>query len=114
MCLPRARIFRQGVGNNNVTALLPAGATTSNSSSPGAGGTVPFPDFSPNGSFQSTVGDSNYNGLQTKLEQQFSNGLTLLFAYTYSKTLSDAGDLLNGGSLTGSPRTCHTGSWPRI
>jgi hypothetical protein len=39
--------------------------------------------------------------LQTKLEQQYSNGLSLLFAYTYSKTLSDAGDLLNGGSLSG-------------
>jgi hypothetical protein len=89
-----------GVGNNNVTALLPAGSSTSNTSSPGAGGTIPFPDFSANGSFQSTVGASNYNALQTKLEQQFSNGLTLLFAYTYSKTLSDAGDLLNGGSLT--------------
>jgi hypothetical protein len=93
--------LQQGVGNNNVTALLPATAQTTNSASPGAGGTIPFPDFAPNGSFQSTVGASDYNGLQTKLEQQFSNGLTLLFAYTYSKTLSDAGDLLNGGSGSG-------------
>jgi hypothetical protein len=89
-----------GLGNNNVTALLPAGSSTTNVTSPGAGGTVPFPDFSANGQFQSTVGISNYNSLQTKLEQQYSNGLTLLLAYTYSKTLSDAGDLLNGGSLT--------------
>jgi len=93
--------LQQGIGNNNVTALLPAGASTTNTSNPGAGGTVPFPDFSTNGSFQATVGSSNYNGLQTKLEQQFSNGLSLLFAYTYSKTLSDAGDLLNGGSGSG-------------
>ena len=92
--------LQQGVGNNNVTALLPAGASTTNLTNPGAGGTVPFPDFATNGSFQSTIGSSDYNGLQTKLEQQFSNGLTLLFAYTYSKTLSDAGDLLNGGSST--------------
>jgi hypothetical protein len=92
--------LQQGIGNNNVTALLPSGASTINLDSPGAGGTVPFPDFSTNGQFQATVGSSNYNGLQTKLEQQFSNGLTLLFAYTYSKTLSDAGDLLNGGSGT--------------
>jgi hypothetical protein len=87
-----------GLGNNNVTALLPTGASTNNPSNPGAGGTVPFPDFATNQQFQATVGASNYNSLQTKLEQQFSNGLTLLFAYTYSKTLSDAGDLLNGGS----------------
>ena len=93
--------LQQGIGNNNVTALLPAGASTTNLTNPGAGGTVPFPDFATNGQFQATVGSSNYNGLQTKLEQQFSNGLTLLFAYTYSKTLSDAGDLLNGGSGSG-------------
>jgi len=92
--------LQQGVGNNNVTAILPNGTSTTNLANPGVGGTIPFPDFSANGSFQSTIGSSDYNGLQTKLEQQFSNGLTLLFAYTYSKTLSDAGDLLNGGSLS--------------
>ncbi len=91
--------LQQGVGNNNVTAILPSG--TAHTTSRSTVGGVPFPDFASNGSFQSTVGASNYNGLQTKLEQQFSNGLTLLFAYTYSKTMSDAGDLLNGGSLSG-------------
>ena len=30
-----------------------------------------------------------------------SNGLNFLLTYTYSKTLSDAGDLLNGGSSPG-------------
>jgi hypothetical protein len=39
--------------------------------------------------------------LQTKIEQQFNNGLNYLVAYTWSKTLSDAGDLLNGGSTNG-------------
>jgi hypothetical protein len=51
----------------------------------------------------STFGASQYHGLQSKLEQQFSNGLNYLLTYTWSKTLSDAGDLLNGGS-TGSQR----------
>ena len=92
--------LQQGIGPNNVTAILPSGANTKNLANPGAGGTVPFPDFG-GGSYQATVGQSNYNGLQTKLEQQFNNGLTFLLAYTYSKTLSDAGDLLNGGSLSG-------------
>jgi hypothetical protein len=41
--------------------------------------------------------------LQTKIEQVYGNGLSFLFAYTYSKTLSDEGDLLNGGN-TGSQR----------
>ena len=45
----------------------------------------PFPDFG-GGSYQATYGQSQYNGLQTKLEQQFSNGLTYLLTYTWSKT----------------------------
>lgn len=98
----QAQHLQAGVGNNNVTALLAANtASVKNTTSPGAGGTIPFPDFAQNGSYQSTVGYSNYNGLQTKLEQHYMNGLTFLFAYTYSKTLTDAGDLLNGGSLGG-------------
>jgi hypothetical protein len=92
--------LQTGIGPNNVTALLPAGSPTSNNTDPGAGGTVPFPDFG-GGSYQATIGDSKYHGLQTKLEQQFSNGITYLFAYTFSKTTSDAGDLLNGGNNSG-------------
>ena len=69
--------LQAGIGQNNVTALLPQGTSTTNESSPGAGGTIPFPDFSSNSSYQSTIGNSDYNGLQTKLEDQFSNGLSL-------------------------------------
>ena len=96
------------VGNQNVTQLLPAGISTTNcgpfAAFPGgAGGTpscVPFPDFG-GGSFAATFGQSSYHSLQTKLEDQMSNGLYLLLTYTWSKTLSDAGDLLNGGSISG-------------
>jgi len=96
----------------NVTQLLPAGLSTTSCSdsvkdyavfSPAAGNTIgscqPFPDFS--NSEASSIGQSTYHGLQTKLEQQFANGLTYLFTYTWSKTMSDAGDLLNGGSTGG-------------
>jgi hypothetical protein len=62
---------------------------------------VPFPDFNHGFSYHQTVGRSNYSGLQTRLEKQFSNGLQFLAAYTWSKTFSDAGDLLNGGSNNG-------------
>lgn len=96
----QAKYLQAGIGANNVTALLPAGGNTSNTLNPGAGGTKPFPDFS-GGSYQANIGQSAYNGLLTTLEQQYSNGLSFLFAYTYSKTLSDAGDLLNGGSTSG-------------
>ena len=90
--------LQTGIGPNNVTAILPAGAPTANNTNPGAGGTVPYPDFG-GGSYQATIGNSKYHGLQTKLEQQFSSGFTYLLAYTYSKTLSDSGDLLNGGNV---------------
>ena len=92
--------LQTGVGTNNVSTILPAGATTSDSIASGKN-EVPFPDFGHGSSYQTTVGISTYNGLQTKLEEQFANGLSFLAAYTWSKTLSDAGDLLNGGSSGG-------------
>ena len=62
---------------------------------------VPYPDFGRGSSYAATQGDSIYHGLQTKLEKRFAGGLNFLAAYTWSKTVSDAGDLLNGGSLRG-------------
>jgi hypothetical protein len=92
--------LQTGVGTNNVSTILPEGASTSDSIASGKN-EVPFPDFGHGSSYHTTVGTSTYNGLQTKLEQQFGNGLSFLLAYTWSKTLSDAGDLLNGGSSGG-------------
>jgi hypothetical protein len=97
--------------SNAVSTILPASADPSAQdtlANPTAGqcaglgfkgnACVPFPDFGRNPSYAATEGSSNYHGLQTKVEKQFSNGLNFLFAYTWSKTLSDANDLLNGGS----------------
>jgi hypothetical protein len=89
----RANHLQTGVGTNNVTQLLPAGASTANA--------VAFPDFAHGSSYNVSTGTSNYNSLQTRLEQQFGNGLQFLASYTWSKTLGDAQDLLNGGSLMG-------------
>jgi hypothetical protein len=60
---------------------------------------VPFPDFGFGSSYAATAGMSAYHSLQTKVEKQFAGGLNFLFAYTWSKTMTDAGDLLNGGSV---------------
>jgi hypothetical protein len=98
--------LQTGLGNNNVSQILGASASTTNA--------VPFPDFGHGGSYQATIGRSNYSGLQTKLEQQFSNGLNYLLAYTFSKTLSDAGDLLNGGSTGGYRAPAVPGAGPRF
>ena len=78
---------------NNPTKLLPANGNAQT--------VVPFPDFGRGASYAATEGNSNYNGLQFRLDKRFSNGLTFLFAYTWSKVLSDARDLLNGGSDRG-------------
>ena len=49
--------------------------------------------------YAATAGMSAYHSLQTKVEKQFTGGLNFLFAYTWSKTMTDAGDLLNGGGV---------------
>jgi hypothetical protein len=90
--------LQTGVGTNNVSQLWPKDHSLSDTY---PNNEIPFPDFGRGSSYHNTVGTSQYNGLQTKVEEQFSDGLTFLLAYTYSKTLSDAGDLLNGGSTGG-------------
>lgn len=80
-------------GLNRSTRLLPS--TTDPQTA------IPFRDFGRNASYAATEGNSNYNGVQMRLEKQFASGLNFLFAYTYSKVLSDARDLLNGGSDAG-------------
>jgi len=85
-----ARHLETFPGNNNVTSVQPnsVDATT----------LVPFKDFGRGNSQAETNGSSHYHALQTKLEKQFKNGLNFLGTYTWSKAMSDAGDLLNGGS----------------
>jgi hypothetical protein len=80
-------------GTNNVTTITDVNANQAN--------LVQFPDFGRGNSYAATQGNSIYSGLQTKIEKRFASGLNFLATYTYSKTLSDAGDLLNGGSIAG-------------
>mgnify|MGYP005848748313 CR=1 FL=1 len=56
----------------------------------------------PNQKFASIVGHlplafSNYHGLQAKLEKSWSGGLYLLNSFTWSKTIDNAGQALEGG-----------------
>jgi len=93
----QGRHLQTGIGANNVQEILPSGTSTD------AGPTqhyVPFDGFG-GGSYQATIGSSSYNGLQTKVEKQYAGGLNFLATYTWSKTFSNAGDLLNGGSVNG-------------
>jgi hypothetical protein len=85
-----ARHLETFPGNNNVTSIQPNSVDVTT--------LVPFRDFGRGSSQAETNGSSHYHALQTKLEKQFKNGLNFLGTYTWSKTMSDAGDLLNGGS----------------
>ncbi len=97
--------LQAGVGNNRPSQLLPPNtALVRNVNQPETitnRNYVPFPDFAVGGSYQRTLGASVYNGLQTKLEQRLTHGLSYLLTYTYSKTMTNSGDLLNGGSTAG-------------
>ena len=88
---------------NQVSQVLPTKNPDGSSLNPQL--FIPYPIFGRGTSYAATEGSSNYNSLQTKIEKQFANGLNFLGTYTWSKTLSDAGDLLNGGSLAGIPRS---------
>ena len=98
-------------GSNNPTQILPTGTQLTNTAGanggPGTGafpasqGGLPFPDFGGNNSYALTAGNSFYHGLQTRAEKRFASGLNFLATYTWSKTRTDAVDLLNGGSNAG-------------
>lgn len=81
------------VGTNLQSVLLPLGTNPLEY--------VPFPDFARGSSYAATAGTANYHALQTKYQHRFSKGLTTLISYTYSKALTDAGDLLSNGNLAG-------------
>lgn len=53
----------------------------------------PFPQFQNVTALQSGVGSSTYHALQVSLEKRFSDGLSLLFAYTHSKMMDNVGDI---------------------
>jgi hypothetical protein len=79
--------------------------TVQNQRQPGPGATTtdkPYPAF--NGiSLAEPVGDSNYNGLQVKLEKRYSSGVQFISAYTYSKCISNGDATGTGEGGPGSP-----------
>ena len=81
------------VGTNVQSVLLPPGTNPQPY--------VPFQDFARGSSFADTIATANYHSLQTKYERRLAGGLNALIAYTFSKTRTDAGDLLSGGGVSG-------------
>jgi hypothetical protein len=86
----QARHLEVFPGSNNVSEILPQSLADNIRNH------IPFPDFSRNSTQATTNGNSIYHGLQVKVERRFSSGFNLLGTYTWSKSLTDAVDLLNG------------------
>jgi hypothetical protein len=60
-----------------------------------------FPRFTNVALFRDNVADSEYEAFQAKLEKRFSRGLTLNFAYTFSKLIDDASTYFSQTIFTG-------------
>jgi Carboxypeptidase regulatory-like domain len=88
--------------NINSAAAAKAGITAPY---PGFTGSVaqalrPYPQYLNIVEIANPNGNSTYHALQTKLTNRFSHGLTLLVAYTWSKSISD-GNVMAGGGPAG-------------
>jgi hypothetical protein len=90
--------FALGAGLSNPATALPYSSFS---------GTVaqslrPFPQYSSinTAAFGENEGQLSYDAMTAKLERRFHSGLNLLASYTWSKILTDTGNII-GGSLGG-------------
>jgi hypothetical protein len=80
----------------------------------GAGATAsqalrPFPQYGDVDNPLNPIASVSYNGLQTSVQKQFSQGLTALLSYTFSKTIGDADS--NAGASAGAENAIYAGSF---
>jgi hypothetical protein len=55
----------------------------------------PYPCFLNVASYRKNTGNTNYNGVEAKLEQRLSNGLSFVVSYTHSKLIDDASSVFS-------------------
>ncbi len=60
----------------------------------------PYPRFLNVAKYRNNTGETNYNAFEAKVEQRFSHGLYLLFAYTHSKLIDDASSVFSSTVLS--------------
>jgi hypothetical protein len=87
---------------NFVNAIGAAGATIGQA-------LRPFPQYGSVDNPINPIGSVSYNGLQSSLQRRFSNGLTFLVAYTFSKTLGNVDS--NNGSSSGAENAQYSASF---
>ena len=80
-------------GTNNTPEVLPPGTNPQLY--------VAYPDFARGEPFATTQTNSYYHSLQTKYTRRLAKGLDMLAAFTWAKTMTNAGDLLSGGGVAG-------------
>lgn len=61
----------------------------------------PFPRFTAVAFYRNNAGDTNFHGLQIKLEKRFSQGLSLTLSYTRSKLIDEASAVFNASVQAG-------------
>ena len=61
----------------------------------------PFPCFGTIALYRNNVGNTNYNSLQTKIEQRSSKNISFLVAYTRSKLIDEASSVFDATVQTG-------------
>lgn len=60
----------------------------------------PYPRFLNVATYRNNSGTTNYNALEAKVEKRFSQGFSLLFAYTHSKLIDDASSVFSSTVLS--------------
>lgn len=69
----------------------------------------PWPQYGDVDNPINPIGSVSYNGLQTSLQKRFSEGLTFLLSYTFSKTIGNADS--NSGPSAGAENAIFAGSF---
>lgn len=79
---------------NAPSAIMPPGT---NQYDPTVPGHIPFPNFAPNGAFQTTKSNSSYNSMQLIYQRDMSAGLSVMANYTWSKCMTNQREFESGG-----------------
>ncbi len=62
----------------------------------------PYPSFSAlTGGFISSIGNSNFNSAQVRIERRFARGLSFVSSYTWSKSIDDNSGISTGSDSSG-------------
>jgi hypothetical protein len=69
----------------------------------------PYPQYGDVDNVLNPIGSVSYNGLQTSLQKRYSQGLTFLLSYTFSKTIGNVDS--NSGPNSGAENAIFAGSF---